>query len=342
LRSTSRDEGHVGLILPDGTIYEYPDWNTQLRPWLPSFSVPASFQLSTTSLGPIYGLPDGLTTGVYRVAAALTRPGTLEIVAFTATPYYVSSYEVPSLIAGITMSRFPIGTPDDLDPSAVGSFSSGGPEALEFIKNARNVLPSIDQCSFLPDANVIAVPEILITSHADAGESLTLSSEAGAAITLTKFGGFYGDFADSPASFYREGATYTLTIPGGADLGPGTASVVAPTQIVVTQPDFSQPALNSAEDLQLAWVGNGGVGEIAVDVVGGISPQSSLVCCRFADDGSAAIPSTILGQLRNVLAVGSAVSVLLSRSNSNLVSRGDLEGTGFFTSTLTDYGPTLQ
>lgn len=70
---------HIGVISPTGVIYEYPTWNTALQPWLPSFTIPANFQLGNTVITSLNGVPGGLTPGIWQAYFALTTPGTIDI-----------------------------------------------------------------------------------------------------------------------------------------------------------------------------------------------------------------------------------------------------------------------
>ncbi|MDT8405850.1 MAG: hypothetical protein RQ715_01225 [Methylococcales bacterium] len=67
---------HIGVIGPDNRIYEFPDWNTELRPWLSGFTIPANFNLDNISITAFENFPGGLTAGVWQPFIALTNPGT--------------------------------------------------------------------------------------------------------------------------------------------------------------------------------------------------------------------------------------------------------------------------
>jgi len=340
---------HVGLIAPDGTIYEFPDWNTQLRPWLPALSVPANFQLPPTPLGNVTGLPNGFAPGIYYAAAALTKPGTLDVVALYKTPFDVASYETPLLIGGVVMVKYPI-VPSGFSLSAGGSFNFSGSEGLQAIRSMAEFAPTIDQCLFIPDANVLVLPEAFYTP-ANAGEFLTIRSETGESISLDRLcatpncdGGYigYGAPFDTPHTFFRPDLAYTLTTPGGPDVGPRTQTVTAPDIVSVTQPSSSATRLNPDENLQLSWLGNGGVGEIEVTVIGGIYPTPALISCRFADDGAAAISSSLLGQLRDATTPGGSVGLQFNRTNREFFAQGRLDSTFFSLTNSTQFSLNLE
>ncbi len=81
---------HVGLIAPDGTVYEYPDWNRDLKPWLPSFTLPSRAKVSPIKLTDLRNFPAPLTPGRWQVAAALTEPGTLKLISLATQPLLVT------------------------------------------------------------------------------------------------------------------------------------------------------------------------------------------------------------------------------------------------------------
>jgi hypothetical protein len=100
---------HIGFIGPDGTVYEYPDWNPS-RPWLPAFNIPSNYQLSPTFITTTAGIP-GLSAGKWHAAAGLIEPGTDKLVSFMVFPFEIESVDTePPLI-----------DPKPSDPSGIPS-----------------------------------------------------------------------------------------------------------------------------------------------------------------------------------------------------------------------------
>ena len=81
---------HIGFIGSDGTVYEYPDWNTSSSPWLTSFTIPQNYQLSPTFVTTTNGIP-GLALGKWYAAAGLAEPGTDNLVSFKVYPFILES-----------------------------------------------------------------------------------------------------------------------------------------------------------------------------------------------------------------------------------------------------------
>jgi hypothetical protein len=71
---------HVGLIGPDGTVYEYPSWKRgDLTPSFAGITLPAGFSLPTTTLFDLSSFA-GLTAGNWQAVVALTEAGSMNFV----------------------------------------------------------------------------------------------------------------------------------------------------------------------------------------------------------------------------------------------------------------------
>lgn len=89
-----RVDVHLVVKAPDGAYYAYPDWNTRFRPWLPNYLLPSDFQLSKMK---VVTLPELPWAGTYEVIAALTAPGTLDIVSIASRKFQVVNSSLESL-----------------------------------------------------------------------------------------------------------------------------------------------------------------------------------------------------------------------------------------------------
>lgn len=297
---------HIGLITADGTIYEYPDWNTNFTPWLSSFSLPANFELPVTLVDSFDNFPGGLEPGAYQLAVALTSPGTLNLLSFN-----TQSFKIISSVNDLTIGGVGIGhgqSANGLIPptaNASGAFVrlNTNEIAQQQIVDEQIVL-DIDQCKFHKTAT-------LLGSNLDAGETLILGSEASGNITLNKqsFNGriSYGVTPNPPESFYIADETYTLQGAGSDDISDFRISAIAPGEIIITDPDLSTlESLDSSQDLTLRWQGNHGVGEIELVLQLGIEQNSYEINCRLVDDGEAVISSNLLVQLRDAVPANSS------------------------------------
>lgn len=71
---------HLGLIGPDGTVYEFPNWKANdFTPSFAAVSLPAGFSLPATKLFDLASF-SGLTAGNWQAVVALAEPGTLKFV----------------------------------------------------------------------------------------------------------------------------------------------------------------------------------------------------------------------------------------------------------------------
>jgi hypothetical protein len=307
---------HLGLIAPNGTIYEYPNWNTSLQPWLSNFTLPEGFTFPPTPVFQAGAVPGGLTPGIWQAAAALTVPGTLQIVDLTLTPFNVATDAAAGSVFGaLSLSRQQ--TFDGAEVDAGGLFAQSTTDLDELVQGIEGEQPGLEQCLF----NEIALDFGFIgigIQTLDAGTALSVSSAATGALALPQDPdaaslGFFVYAAQEPvdSSNYQGGAGYRFQGTGGAQIGPFTTpEVVAPPPLDLTQPPLSATASHpAATDLELAWSGNNGVGEVEVELSGTkiVSFDSSTlyqIRCRFSDDGQALVPSSLLTQLKNSLAGG--------------------------------------
>ncbi|HEY1337882.1 MAG TPA: hypothetical protein VGF59_10255 [Bryobacteraceae bacterium] len=147
------------------------------------------------------------------------------------------------------------------------------------------------------------------------------------------------------------GGTYTVTGPGGKDVGPFTATIqMAPPLIVTggvgTEIDRSQP-------LAITWTGGG---TSQVTIAGGASVQlpgsvpgnrqfdsGTFQCITTADKGSFTVPASILQQLPATsgnLTLTSNYNI--SNFNAPLVAGGNLDYGVFYTGFTNSFNPTYK
>ncbi len=298
--NTEKVDIHIGIIDGKGEIYEYPNWNTKLDPWLSSFAIPANFQLPVTLLGNLNNFPGGLKPGAYQLAVALTTPNTLELLSFNTIAFKVLSLKKTVTSGGISFAHGQ--SANNITPpiaSAAGGFLKVDPADINDLQTPLAELNvGIEQCRFAKDpANLDA--------NLDAGAELILGSPAAGDIILKKSTKSlsYGAIPMPPESFYQPGQRYTVSAEGGKDISAFNVSAIAPKDIIVTEPDLTTlKSVDSRQDFILRWKGNRGVGEINVALQGGGAENSHSILCRFADDGKGVIPAKLLAKLQDVVA----------------------------------------
>ena len=300
---------HVGIISQDGTIYEYPDWNTNLHPWLPRFTLPQNFNLPVSSL---FQIEKGLQPGLWRAFAAFTVPGTLQILSLDLTPFsIVSNVSGGASFGALSLTHMQTVAGTEVD--AGGIFIQSDEDLDSTLQGYEGQRPGLDQCVFTQiPIDLGAILDIDFITL-DAGSALQVSSSVGSVVPLPKdmdAAGFGFTVYNTPdaqptSGFFQGGVNYTFKGFGGTQVNSFTVSVNAPTPLNLTQPAIGSFAThNSSANLPLAWDGNKGVGEVNVSLSGSDFSNINSIECRFVDDGSGNIPSSLLVKLRDSLAGG--------------------------------------
>jgi hypothetical protein len=129
----------------------------------------------------------------------------------------------------------------------------------------------------------------------DAGPKLTLNGPGGGK-DMAKADGIYSFGGTTP---FLSPGTYTVSGPGGAHVGPFSASITIPTPLVWS----NQSAITSvarSQDLRVTWTG-GGASEQAI-IFGASSDAASttsgvFICYENASAGGFTVPSYVLSAL---------------------------------------------
>ncbi len=117
-------------------------------------------------------------------------------------------------------------------------------------------------------------------------------------ITPTSAGEYPAPKNPQPALF-QGGETVSFVVEGGGDVPAHSASIVAPTAVVLTAPDPTKPiVIDRTKDLAFAWTG-GAAGDVLF--VTGVQRSdgsiASLTCMFPAAVGGATLPNTTLARL---------------------------------------------
>jgi hypothetical protein len=322
---------HLGVIR-NGVVYEYPDWNTSLTPWLRSFSIPANYYLPPYSMGDLSSFPGGLEPGVYELAVALARPGTLDLLALEYIPFVVRAADEAQWEQNLVLfARGESSAESLLETDAYGVFTRVNLDPSLFANAVAQGTPTIEQCiygtsataayGFFPLAEIIDDRNI---TTLNAGAELRLSSP-----TLGSVGIPRESFANEityensriAQNFYQPGRQYDLQVNGGLDVPAFTISTSSPPKLVLTLPaDASRThVIDSAKNLSLGWQGNNGVGEVAIVMAYEDDDLPEAIACRFADDGTGVIPANLLAQLRaNAPQAGAPITLAIARMKRNM------------------------
>ncbi|MEO0323085.1 MAG: hypothetical protein AAF447_09010 [Myxococcota bacterium] len=168
---------------------------------------------------------------------------------------------------------------------------------------ATRVEPLEGNC-VLRESELLANPgEGAFPQFRDAG---FISITGGRAPIQIMRGTFY-EFVASEEALWDAGDTLVVSAPGGADIGPFTATLEAPTRVVVTSPTLplgGAPPLEVARTspLTLTWTGDASGDEVLVIVAGDTGDTAGSVDrsveCRFEPAAATAtLPAAVMGRL---------------------------------------------
>ncbi len=138
----------------------------------------------------------------------------------------------------------------------------------------------------------------------DAGDAIAFAGNGGT-LSLGKLDFFGALFymGSTGANAYQPNATYTLSAPGGADVGAFSVSLEGPGDITVTSPDLWNPLpvlLDNDQPLSLSWTSVPDGRPVFVwitqeeEIQAPFAPGRILLC-RFADDGQGTVPAEWMG-----------------------------------------------
>ena len=166
--------------------------------------------------------------------------------------------------------------------------------------------PSVGTCGVLSNPNLdITQGAIAFQSGIDAGTSLTLNGPNGSKVmSKTVTAGQPTDYFISIGQGYYSPGNYTVTGPGGADVGPFTAMLAIPSLAVWTN-QASLTTVTRANGLTVTWTG--GASQYIL-ITGGSFTDTSLntgaifFCLASGDAGTFTVPASVLLTLPAVAA----------------------------------------
>ncbi|MBN1591652.1 MAG: hypothetical protein JW941_00220 [Candidatus Coatesbacteria bacterium] len=307
---------HVAVLTPGGSILEIPDWNSEFRPLLANIPLPTGFDFPKAEIAQyaVSGYPFE-TIGYYQFAAAFTEPGTLNFVGdISFTPFEVQEGAVDGWTAGGCEIMWDHWYDYDDDLEWETDISAGA----SFVKYSERPDYFVDYFALPLDTCEYSVFEPLndeIPTFLEAGDYIDMYGSPNGTLRMDKeygddYGGIVTTIEYGPGlgpelneSDYVVGETYRFVGYGGPDVGAFDVSVVAPEVLEVYTPDISsKPTIDRGSDLHLTWNGTGSgyiqfsIGYASLDFWT-MSAGYYTCYCRFADDGDAVVPASVLSQL---------------------------------------------
>ncbi len=286
---------HIGVISPNGTIYEYPNWNTTLDPWLKKFSLPLNFKFPTTEITNLDSFTSDLTPGIWRAAIALTEPNTLNIIAYNEKSFLIDD---PITSNGAKFVNFLMS--DQHLAANLSSYST----SLDLIPHIKtqwgSTTPTINQCVFYRQFSLIELNlqplDVGNVNLFGGNQSLSLTKRQASDLMYT---------SKLTENFYQAGANYVLQGTGGSELSAFSVSSTSVPRLELISPTVAETVIDSNSDLNLVWNGNNDIGLVTASIVGVVFDSESftselyVISCRFSNDGNGAIPSNLLKQFKD-------------------------------------------
>jgi hypothetical protein len=142
----------------------------------------------------------------------------------------------------------------------------------------------------------------IVPTYIDAGPSLMISGTAGVQSLSANSKGSYSaklGGAGTGLPTYLNPGNYTITGPGGADVGGFSASLTLPTPVTASLPT----SITRGQDLTVTWTGAAGnlavliIGENYVPVATGLGAYVEFFCTADPNAGQFTIPSYVLSVL---------------------------------------------
>ena len=134
------------------------------------------------------------------------------------------------------------------------------------------------------------------TTPLDAGSALLLSGPAGLMQLPQGNPGGYSSSQLTNPSFLTPGASYTVTGPGGIDVGPFTSSVSIPQQFQWTNQDVT--SISQSQGLQVSWSGADPALTMWISGYTDLPSAGAQFACRVpASDGQFTVPPFVLYSL---------------------------------------------
>ena len=329
---------HIGLISPSGVVYEYPNWNTSLDPWLKSLKLPKDFHFPAQLVTELSKLPTK-ESGIWQAAAAITEPGTLNVISIATQEFSnilkngdANSSADPRVGIVVLQSLTQSSTGFEfLTPFGVFWFSEDEPNfgntlSINFPNSAFNNAP-IEGCIFeQPLLDNLNTNDFQVATL-DAGK-LDLTSSSTGLYHIPNTTSFFNrifkdDFINQESLKIEPGVKYTLSGEGGADIGAFSLSLTAPESVSFTTPSGKGIVTQTAsKDMTIKWPKGKGQEVVLVSIKHSNTQgnQRAAISCQFVDDGNATIPSAQLEKMKEYIGNSAVTSFLtISRNSSGLI-----------------------
>jgi hypothetical protein len=172
---------------------------------------------------------------------------------------------------------------------------------LSTLANVPNPFGSLNfgSCSVMFFGPGSTAPAALNYTYLDAGTAITLNGPRGQK-QLNKAGSpanSYSAELGSGASLFLEAGNYTISGPGGADIGNFSTTYTIPAALTWTNRD-SITTVNRSQDLLVRWTGGDQSGYVTISGMSvGTSSGAMFTCSERTNAGQFSVPSVVLSAL---------------------------------------------
>ncbi|MEP6961882.1 MAG: hypothetical protein ABI995_07385 [Acidobacteriota bacterium] len=194
-----------------------------------------------------------------------------------------------------------------------------------------NLTPTVGSCVVYNIKNIFnPYPNLSLTSL-DAGPQINVTGPNGAQVaprsSIQNSGFSYGS-TNIPITYLAPGS-YTLTGPGGANVGSFSGGLSIAQEFVVTNSPSEFTTINRGSGFTVRWTGGdnttvltiSGV-SVSLDVGTGATSGAAFTCLQNTSAGSFTVPSSILSQLPASSVISSDAFNLITRGSFSVSARG--------------------
>lgn len=237
---------------------------------------------------------------------------------------------------------------DSKSDSGAGAFIRF--DANSLIRSRGMDMISYGSCTVFTFSGETTQPDPIEPQNLDAGPELTVATTAGTKTMRRNPGGYFGDFGTSisglpnvpgglpsipglpgaGAPAFLEPGTYTVTGPGGADVGPFTARITIPQGFVWTNQDATT-SVPRGQGLTVNWTG--GNATDYVTVMGMSSRRNPAVgamflCTALNSARTLRVPAEVLAALPPSETIEGTPTGFLTVTDSSAVDTGRFNANG--------------
>jgi uncharacterized protein (TIGR03437 family) len=216
--------------------------------------------------------------------------------------------------------------------SIAGQFTrTSGPDLAKLLRNELppgfpNLQPGPGSCVVYTAAGLTNPFPNITSVNLDAGAQLTSNGPNGAQVAPRLNNQVAGPTYNTPNSFpntYLSAGGYTLSGPGGADVGSFSGSLTVAGELAVTNPDDFK-IVNRGNAATIRWTGGepSTVLTISGDSITSTGQGAGFVCIENTSAGQFTVPASILSQLPASQTIGAGGFNLVTRGTFSLTAGG--------------------